>query len=78
MADEELLVIELALGIAYSIIYYLHINESVSLSLEKLAHRQEKRMEWWWRDVAAPGGFREFLSPRAQGQYWPKDERINK
>lgn len=42
MADVELLVIKLTLGITYSIIYHLHINESVSLSQEKVAHEPER------------------------------------
>lgn len=55
MADKELLVITLTLGIIYSIIYQLHRNERMSLSQENLAGKPERRVEQWRKDGAAPG-----------------------
>lgn len=78
MADVELLAIRLTLGITYSIIYYLHINESVSLSQKKLAHKREKSGvvgAGWERGGVVPRGFRESPLPIGSGQYWQEDER---
>jgi hypothetical protein len=66
--------------IPYSIIYHLHIKESVRLSKEELVQEPERRADkresngrrtGWFRDVPLP------ISLPLAGQQWPKDGRTD-